>query len=58
MYGLWHELAGFDDENKRMNDRKGCVRVKKKSEKYWGPRRNGWAGAVMAVRKQKQSMIG
>ena len=21
----------------------------KKSEKYWGPRRNGWAGAVLTV---------
>ena len=27
--------------------------VKKKSEKYWGLRWNGWAGAVMAVRSLK-----
>ena len=37
---------------------RGVEEEEEKSEKYWGPRRNEWAGAVMAVRTLKAKRDG
>ena len=41
------ETIGRENDNISEDEEKKARKERKKSEKYWGQRRNGWAGAVM-----------